>query len=260
MILIDNSNRNQVLSFLPLIKDNYNEWHVVNLKFDADNKTEAKEIVLKFIEGYSDSNGFVYLESNKNAISVIRLGVVESYSAIQETIEEKIDDKRCSVRAQKMTKNGLKQIQINLSDGKSTNSKLFKMREERESPVIMVVDDDMFIRKTVSSYISQIAEVHEFPDATQALKAYSRINPDIVVLDIHLPDMSGLDVIKNLINEDSNAFILISSSDSTMENVQVAIDKGAAGFLAKPIQKERLLDYSEKCITFTLPANAAENA
>ena len=182
---------------------------------------------------------------------MIHLGIVESYSSIQKNIERKIDDKRCIVRAQKMIKNGLKQIEIKITKGKSKNSDLFGMRENRARSVVAVVDDDMFIRKTVSSFLNSVSEVHEFEDAPSFLEQYAKVNPDIVILDIHLPKTNGLDVIDQVVDEDSNAFILISSADSTAENVQKAIDNGAAGFLAKPVHKKRLMDYTQKCLTFS---------
>jgi len=251
MIFIDASNRNQILSFLPLIKDNYAEWHVINLKFDAKDMSEANNIVQKYIDGYAETKGFVYIEDITRAISIIRLGEIESYSEVQNRVSEKMNDKRCSVRAQKMTNNGLKQIQINLTEGVSKNSALFKEREERDESVIMVVDDDMFIRKTVMSLLKSVATAYEVEDAKDALENYKKFNPDVVIMDIHMPNSNGLDVIKQIIEEDANAFILISSSDSTKENVMKAIKEGAAGFLAKPLQKEKLFEFTDQCITFT---------
>lgn len=250
MIFIDTTNKNQILSFLPLIQDNYADWHVINLKFQASSKEEAKEIVTNYIKTYEQHNGFVYIENTSTAVSIIKLGPIENYSEIQNTIEKNIGDKRCSVRAQKMTSNGLKQIQINITDGVSKKSNFFKIRENRSEKIIMVVEDDMFIRKTMNSLLSNIAETVEVADGKDAVEQYKRCNPDIVIMDIHMPDSNGLEVIEQIMHEDSNAFILISSADSIRKNVLIAMEKGAAGFLAKPIQKEKIFGYIEQCITF----------
>ena len=81
---------------------------------------------------------------------------------------------------------------------------------------------------------------------------YKEVNPDVVILDIHLPNQNGLDIIEKLNHLDSSAFIIISSSDSIKENVLKAIGLGAIGFLAKHIQKNKLFSLFNQCITFQI--------
>ena len=252
MILLDEENKNQVITFIPLIQENYADWHMVNIKFNAKDKGEATKIIGDFIEGYKDTSGFVYIESNTKAVSVIRLGRVKNYSDLQDNIEQNIKGKRCKVLARKMSASGLKKIQINLLESVNTNvgNKLFIEREDRERNIILVADDDMFIRKTLKSLLQGVSEIHEVDKGDAVLPIYKKINPDIVLLDIHMPNENGLDVIENLNKEDSSVFILVSSSDAIRSNVLKAMERGAIGFLAKPVRKDKLFMYLEQCITF----------
>ena len=251
MILLKKENRNQVLTFIPLIKDNYAEWHIINLKFEAKDKDEATTIVDNFVECYQDKNGFCYMEGLTSAMCVIRLGEVNNYSDIQNEIENKLDDKRCRVLAKKMSSNGLKQIQINLSDsGSRSNNLLFKAREARDENVVMIIDDDMFIRKTLGKLLDKYATCQGLSTCTGLIEEYKEANPDVVILDIHMPDGNGIEILKEINDVDNNAFVIMSSSDSVKENVLSAVQNGALGFLAKPVEKEKLMKYLEQCITF----------
>lgn len=252
MIFIGKENKNQILTFVPLIKDNYNDWHIVSINLDAQSEEEAKELLSKFLNGYEGTKGFCYLENNKKAVSIMRLGEVESYTQVKDNVEKHLDNKKCRVLAKKMSANGLKQIQIDLSErgnAKSGNH-LFEVREERVKNIVLVVDDDAFIRKSVCSLFSNDAETVEVDSGEKALEQYLRINPDVVILDIHMPGKNGLEIVHEICDQDSNAFIIVSSSDAVKENVLKAIEGGAVGFLAKPIQKEKMKRYLEKCITY----------
>jgi CheY-like chemotaxis protein len=252
MIYIDKNNKNQILTFIPLIKDNYLFWHIVSINFDAKNKEEAESLIQNFLKAYEDVDGFCYLESEKKAVSIMKLGEVESYSDVKNNIEQNIDGKKCRVLAKEMSPNGLKQVQINLSSSlkKSSNDHLYRDREKRQQNVILVADDDMFIRKSLSSLLSEYAEVIEVDNGDKVVYAYLACNPDIVILDIHMPGKDGLSLISNICHEDSDAFIIMSSSDSVKDNILNARDRGAIGFLAKPPRKDKLMQYMDQCITF----------
>ena len=259
MILLKKENRNQVLTFIPLIKDNYAEWHIINLKFQAATNDEAHEIVSKFIECYEDKKGFCYMEKNSSAMCVIRLGEVESYSSIQNDVEKKLDNKKCKVLAKKMSSNGLKNIQINLTESKNrSENKFLSLREEREENVVLIADDDMFIRRATKSLLSKFSTCYDLENGEGVLDTYKKINPDIVILDIHMPGKTGIQILEEINEIDSSAFVIISSSDAIKENVLNAMNKGAVGFLVKPLNKEKLMEYLKQCITFEMPSTESQ--
>ena len=253
MILIDSNSTNKILGFIPKIRSGYHEWHIITLRFTNVDREEAQKLLNKFIDSYKNTEGFCYLEDKATATGVIKLGQVQNYSQVQQNIEKHIDNRNCKILANKMNANGLKNIQINLSVGEGgRDASLFIKREERKKNVVLIAEDDLFIRKVLSSLLKDIATIYEVEDGDAVLKQYQEINPDIVLLDIHLPNKSGLDVIKSLNREDSSAFIIVSSSDSVKGNVLQAIERGAIGFLAKPIQKDKLFLYIDQCTTFQM--------
>ena len=74
-----------------------------------------------------------------------------------------------------------------------------------------------------------------------------------VHLDIHIPPRMGLDIVPELIESDFDAFVIMLSSDSHKENVLLALERGAIGFLGKPPKKEKVLNYLNQCATFRMP-------
>ena len=123
------------------------------------------------------------------------------------------------------------------------------MRAKRKHNVVLIADDDLFIRKIIKNGLSGLTDVIEVDDGKDVEKAYINHEPDIVFLDIHLPHKSGIDIIASLKAIDADAHIIMLSADSTAENVSTAIHRGAQGFLTKPFPHGRLLDYFHKCPT-----------
>jgi len=109
---------------------------------------------------------------------------------------------------------------------------------------ILIIDDDPLIRKTLSSHLSTDEfEVHLAEDGSEGLSMYGRCSPDLVVLDIRLPDMSGLDVLRQIKNLDKNATIIMMTAYDDMKTTVEAVKSGAFEYLVKP------LDYVELDLT-----------
>ena len=89
----------------------------------------------------------------------------------------------------------------------------------------------------------------EAEDSSQVMSQYLARNPDIIFLDIHMPGKSGLELIKDIMEIDPDAVIIVLSADSSAENVMKALEEGAAGFLSKPPSKNKIQDYMSQCIT-----------
>ncbi len=123
------------------------------------------------------------------------------------------------------------------------------MRDGQPHNICLIADDDLFIRKVLAKHLDGLTEVVQTADGGDCLKAYKERRPDIVFLDIHLPILTGIELIDQILRIDPEAFIIVMSSDSTVENVQEALRRGARGFLAKPILKDRLMHYLNKCPT-----------
>lgn len=125
------------------------------------------------------------------------------------------------------------------------------MKNKNIKNVVLIADDDLFIRKIITSALQNYATIVEAPDGAEVLKLYREHTPDIVFLDIHLPNQSGLDLVSALKAEDKTAFIIMLSADSSAQNVKTAQSNGAQGFLTKPFDKKRIMHYFHACPTIS---------
>ena len=106
---------------------------------------------------------------------------------------------------------------------------------------VMICDDSMFIRKKMKDAIAAAApdaEIVEAFNGRQAVEKYQSEKPDIVFMDIIMPEKSGVDALIEIIAIDKNAKIVMASSVGTQENLKQAIHAGAYDFLQKPIEDE----------------------
>ena len=123
------------------------------------------------------------------------------------------------------------------------------MKIGRKKNIVMIADDDLFIRKLIRAGLGGMAEFIEVDNGADVEKNYVNHEPDILFLDIHLPNKSGMDIISQICAVDNSAYIIMLSSDSSPENVKRAIEMGAKGFMSKPFKKDRLLQYFSDCPT-----------
>lgn len=110
---------------------------------------------------------------------------------------------------------------------------------------ILLVDDHMAIRMGLMTAISDTLDmevVADVEDGQEALSAYRRHHPDVVVLDLRMPGLSGVDTIQALRAEAPGARILVFSNYSKGEEIYQAFKAGAAGFVVKEMALDRLLE------------------
>lgn len=109
---------------------------------------------------------------------------------------------------------------------------------------VLVIDDDPLIRKTLSSYLSKKGfEALVAEDGEEGLQKYKEHIPDLVILDIRLPDIDGLEVLGRIRERNPNASIIIMTAYDDMKTTIEAIKLGAFEYLVKP------LDYVELDLT-----------
>jgi DNA-binding NtrC family response regulator len=109
---------------------------------------------------------------------------------------------------------------------------------------ILIIDDDPLIRKTLSSHLSRVPfEVRQAEDGEQGLKIYGEFMPDLVILDIRLPDIDGLEVLRRIKQRRKSACVVIMTAYDDMKTTVEAIKSGAYEYLVKP------LDYVELDLT-----------
>jgi len=254
MIAANKDNQQEILAFIPAIKANLAEWQIVTIRLANIHMSQPEEIQRKFLKVYSGKEGLSFITKDNRVIFIIRLGKLDNYTRLKNDIEKQMEGHRCRVIAKRVNKQNLNQVSIDLSDNEGSQERtLYTAREERKENVILVAEDDAFIRKTLQKLLGKTAVIHEVDDGSNVLEAYEKYNPDITILDIHMPNQNGLELMQGVFDLDYDAFIIVTSADSVRSNVLDAIAKGAAGFLAKPIQKERLSDFLSQSITYKAP-------
>jgi CheY-like chemotaxis protein len=125
-------------------------------------------------------------------------------------------------------------------------STVAKRREKRAAPLVMVVDDDQIARTLVGNVIRENYEWSYAKDGQSALTEYVTAAPDVLFLDIGLPDISGHDVLECLFQIDPGAYVIMFSGHKDKDNVMRSLETGAQGFVGKPFTREKLFQYMER--------------
>ncbi len=116
------------------------------------------------------------------------------------------------------------------------------MTEEREQGVL-IVDDAMFMRMMLKKIIESEGKYHvyEAPNGPEALTAYCRYRPRTVLLDISMPGMNGIEVLKCIREVDPHAYVVMCSAIGQESMIMEAMDNGAADFIIKPFRPEHII-------------------
>ena len=107
---------------------------------------------------------------------------------------------------------------------------------------IMLCDDALFMRSAIRKMVEDAKHtvVAEVGNGIEAIETYNIVKPDIVLMDITMPDMDGIEATKRIIDADPYAKIIIVSAMGQMEMVIKAITAGAKDFVVKPIEGDKL--------------------
>jgi two-component system chemotaxis response regulator CheY len=102
----------------------------------------------------------------------------------------------------------------------------------------LVVDDSVFARKNVAKMIESFGGqvVGEAGDGCTAITEYERTQPDIVLMDITMPQMEGIEATERIIRQYPGARVVMVSSVGYQENIVSALQKGAKHFVQKPVK------------------------
>ncbi len=111
-------------------------------------------------------------------------------------------------------------------------------------PNILVVEDDPLVSKTLVSHLKKKGfEVRLAESGEEGLELFKEFRPELVMLDVKLPDVNGLDLLKQIKNEDSKVLVIVMTAFDDMKTTVEAIKSGAFEYLVKP------LDYLELDLT-----------
>jgi DNA-binding NtrC family response regulator len=105
------------------------------------------------------------------------------------------------------------------------------------SRCVLLIDDDQEILRTLARYFERRGwDVHTAGEAGGAALVYERERPDIVILDLHMPGISGLQLLEILLTRDPDATVLLLTGDADVATAVAAMRLGAENFLTKPVE------------------------
>jgi two-component system, chemotaxis family, chemotaxis protein CheY len=109
---------------------------------------------------------------------------------------------------------------------------------------ILIVDDAKFMRMTLSNILVKANHevIGEAENGIQAIQLYHEFKPDLVTMDITMPEKSGIEAVKEIKMQYPNARIIMCSAMGQQKMVVEAIEAGAKDFIVKPFDEGRVLD------------------
>jgi two-component system chemotaxis response regulator CheY len=115
---------------------------------------------------------------------------------------------------------------------------------------VLIVDDSATMRKIVAQILSSadLEICGEAENGLDAIKKYKELKPDLVTMDINMPEMDGIQALKEIKKNDSSAKIMMMTSDSQETVVKDAIAEGASDYIVKPPDKDIVLKKIKKVL------------
>src|SRR5689334_6876295 len=120
----------------------------------------------------------------------------------------------------------------------------FLVRKDGRSIRYLVVDDSVFARKNVAKMVEAFGGeiAGEAGDGCTAITEYDRTSPDMVLMDITMPQMEGIEAAERIVRAHPEARIVMVSSVGYQENIVAALQKGARHFVQKPVKPDVLYE------------------
>ena len=115
---------------------------------------------------------------------------------------------------------------------------------------ILVVDDAAFMRMMIKDILTKNGYnvAGEAENGAKALEKYNEVKPDLVLMDITMPEVDGIQALKNIKAADPNAKVILCSAMGQQAMVIESIQAGAKDFIVKPFQPDRVLEAVKKVV------------
>ncbi|NLV77568.1 MAG: response regulator [Tissierellia bacterium] len=116
---------------------------------------------------------------------------------------------------------------------------------------ILIVDDASFMRMMIKDILTKngFEVVGEAENGAKAIEKFKELNPELVIMDITMPEMDGIQAVKEIKNIDKDAKIVMCSAMGQQAMVIEAIQAGAKDFIVKPFQADRVIEAVKKVLS-----------
>lgn len=115
---------------------------------------------------------------------------------------------------------------------------------------IMLVDDAAFVRLALEKILSDnnYEVVAQAATGVEAIQMYKEVKPDLVIMDITMPEMSGIDAVRSIREFDPEAKIIMCSAMGQQSKILDAMTAGASDFIVKPYKEDRVISAVKKAL------------
>ena len=120
-----------------------------------------------------------------------------------------------------------------------------------EKKRILIVDDAQFTRNLLTNMINKLDNVEicgEARNGKEAITQYKKLKPDLVTMDLVMPEMGGIEAIEDIIKQDKSALIVVVSALGQEALVLEAAKKGAKDFITKPFKQDQIFEVMERVL------------
>src|SRR5688500_12144318 len=131
---------------------------------------------------------------------------------------------------------------------------------------VLLVDDHALLRTGVANIINQEPDLHVVAEAgngVEAIEAYARYQPDVMLLDLRMPVMEGVEVVRKVREQDPRARVIVLTTYDTDDEISQALKAGAKAYVLKDISADDLVSCIRSVLagkTYIAPAAAAKLA
>lgn len=110
-------------------------------------------------------------------------------------------------------------------------------------PTVLLVDDASYIRKQIINDLqgSEFSVIGEAANGTEAVSMYGKLKPDVVIMDVVMPNKGGVEAAAEIMIKNNRAKILMVSSIENEVIIMKSLEAGARHFIQKPFDREKLL-------------------
>ncbi|MCV6606875.1 MAG: response regulator [Campylobacterales bacterium] len=115
---------------------------------------------------------------------------------------------------------------------------------------VLVVDDSLVLRKNITKMFTELSHeiIGEAKNGIEGVAMFQDLNPDLVTMDITMPDMDGIEAVTKIMEIDPDAKVIMATSHGQEEMVIKAVQAGASGYILKPITREKLEETLSKAL------------
>jgi len=246
----------EFMNCLNEVRSNMAEWLIIEVALSERSTCNPLIITKRLQATFLDKNvdGKIFICDKSSIVVLANTKTEVDKRTVHEALICPRASKCCGSTILEVTVESLESIQNRLKaiSDQLIPIKVCPIRKSRAEKIVMIADDDIFMRSLVVKALNPYSKVIEVEKGMDVVDRYLQYLPDVLFLDIHLPDANGIDLLEKILKFDKDAYVVMLSADSNKHNVIDTNKMGAKGFVAKPFTGGKLIHFLEKCPTMNV--------